>query len=81
LVSSYLGKEGYKVLTAGDGLTALDLARASEPDVVVLDLMLPGLAGLEVCRRLRQFSDAYVLMLTAKTEEMDKILGLGVGSR
>ena len=80
LVSSYLAKEGYEVLTASDGLTALDLARTARPDVIVLDLMLPGLDGLEVCRQLRQFSDAYVLMLTAKTEEIDKILGLGVGA-
>ena len=66
LVESYLEQEGFAVLVAADGLRALDLARTHHPDVVVLDIMLPGLDGVEVCRRLRQFSDAYVLMLTAK---------------
>lgn len=80
LVRSYLAREQYEVLTAADGHTALDLARTAQPDLVVLDLMLPGLDGLEVCRQLRQFSDAYVLMLTARTEELDKILGLTVGA-
>ncbi len=80
LVQRYLVHEGYEVLTAGDGVAALDLARAESPDLLVLDLMLPGLDGVEVCRRLRQFSDAYVLMLTAKTEEVDKIVGLSVGA-
>jgi DNA-binding response OmpR family regulator len=80
LVQGYLEREGYRVLTAGDGHTALDLVRDERPDLVVLDLMLPGLDGLEVCRRLRQFSDAYVLMLTARAEEIDKVLGLSVGA-
>jgi two-component system, OmpR family, alkaline phosphatase synthesis response regulator PhoP len=80
LVGGYLRREGYEVLTAGDGLAAVDLARAERPDLVVLDLMLPGLDGVEVCRRLRQFSDAYVLMLTAKAEEVDKLVGLAVGA-
>ncbi len=80
LIRGYLEREGMSVLTAGDGLSALDLAREGQPDVIVLDLMLPGLDGLEVCRRLRQFSDAYVLMLTAKAEEVDKIVGLSVGA-
>ena len=66
LIQSYLEKENYQVLTANNGVTALDLARLSSPDLVILDLMLPGLDGLEVCRQLRQFSDAYVVMLTAK---------------
>jgi two-component system alkaline phosphatase synthesis response regulator PhoP len=65
---------------AGDGSSALDLARQHAPEVVVLDLMLPGLDGLEVCRRLRTFSDAYVIMLTAKAEEIDRIIGLEVGA-
>jgi two-component system, OmpR family, alkaline phosphatase synthesis response regulator PhoP len=69
LVRSYLEHEGFAVRTAGDGVTALDLARQHAPDLVVLDLMLPGLDGLVVCRRLRTFSDAYVIMLTAETEE------------
>lgn len=80
LVRGYLEREGFSVLTAGDGPAALDAARARKPELVVLDLMLPGLDGIEVCRRLRQFSDAYVLMLTARTEEVDKIVGLSVGA-
>jgi len=80
LVQGYLEREGYRVLTAGDGLTALAVAREAQPDLIVLDLMLPELDGLEVCRRLRQFSDAYVLMLTARAEEVDKIVGLSVGA-
>ena len=80
LVRSYLEREQYEVLTAADGRAALDLARAAQPDLVVLDVMLPVLDGIEVCRRLRQFSDAYVIMLTARAEELDKILGLTVGA-
>ena len=80
LVQSYLEREGFRVVAAGDGLTALDLARQHRPTVVVLDLMLPGLDGLEVCRRLRTFSDAYVIMLTAKAEEVDRVVGLEVGA-
>ena len=80
LVQGYLEREGYVVLTAVDGPTALDAARSGKPDLVVLDLMLPSLDGVEVCRRLRQFSDAYVIMLTAKAEEIDKIVGLSVGA-
>lgn len=80
LVRSYLEREQYEVLTAADGRTALDLARAAQPDLVVLDIMLPTLDGIEVCRQLRQFSDAYVIMLTARTEEIDKLLGLTVGA-
>jgi DNA-binding response OmpR family regulator len=80
LVRGYLEHEGFAVLTVADGLSALDLARQHAPDLVVLDLMLPGLDGLEVCRRLRTFSDAYVIMLTAKAEEIDRIVGLEVGA-
>ena len=80
LVRGYLEQDGFTVLAAGDGLSALELVRAQQPDLIVLDLMLPGLDGIEVCRRLRQFSDAYVLMLTARAEEVDKIVGLSVGA-
>jgi DNA-binding response OmpR family regulator len=80
LVRQYLEREGFQVRTVSDGLAALDLIRREAPAVVVLDLMLPGLDGLEVCRRLRAFSDAYVLMLTAKAEEIDRIVGLEVGA-
>jgi len=80
VVRDYLVREDYTVLTAGDGPAALDLVRARQPDVVILDVMLPGLDGVEVCRRLRQFSDAYVLMLTAQAEEIDKIVVLSAGA-
>jgi DNA-binding response OmpR family regulator len=80
LVRSYLEREGLRVIAATDGLTALELARDEQPDLLVLDVMLPGLDGLEVCRRLRQFSDAYVLMLTARAEEIDKVVGLSLGA-
>ncbi len=80
VVRDYLAREDYSVLTVGDGPAALDLARARQPDVVILDVMLPGLDGVEVCRRLRQFSDAYVLMLTARAEEIDTIVGLSAGA-
>ncbi|MCC6176294.1 MAG: response regulator transcription factor [Chloroflexi bacterium] len=80
LVQGYLERESYVVLTAYDGPTALTLAQVERPDLVILDIMLPGLDGLEVCRRLRQFSDAYVLMLTARAEEIDKVVGLSVGA-
>jgi DNA-binding response OmpR family regulator len=80
LVRGYLGREGWTVLTAGDGNEALVVARTEHPDVVILDLMLPGLDGIEVCRQLRTFSDAYVVMLTAKSEEVDKLIGLAVGA-
>jgi DNA-binding response OmpR family regulator len=80
LISGYLRRESWEVLTATDGEAALAAARKHQPDVVILDLMLPVLDGLEVCRRLRTFSDAYVLMLTARSEEVDRIVGLSVGA-
>lgn len=80
LVKGYLEREGFVVISAGDGATALDLARREQPDLVVLDVMLPELDGIEVCRRLRGWSDAYVIMLTARVEEVDKIVGLSVGA-
>jgi two-component system OmpR family response regulator len=75
-----LRREGYDVQVAGDGNEALRLARVSSPDLVVLDLMLPGLDGLEVCRELRRESTVPILMLTAKDDEVDKIVGLEVGA-
>ena len=72
--------EGYRVHTAGDGITALEMARSFDPDVVVLDLTLPKKDGIEVCRELRTFSEAYVIMVTARTEEVDRIVGLEVGA-
>ena len=80
LLTAYLDKEGYEVSAAQDGPSAVELARTIEPDIVVLDIMLPGLDGIEVLRELRRESDVYVILLTAKTEEMDKIIGLSVGA-
>jgi two-component system alkaline phosphatase synthesis response regulator PhoP len=80
LVTSYLKAEGYEVHTASDGPTALKAAKAYNPDVLILDLMLPGLDGLEVLSRLRRESQVYVILLTARTEETDKIVGLSVGA-
>jgi DNA-binding response OmpR family regulator len=80
LVRGYLEREGFAVSTAADGPAGLDAVRAGNPDVVILDVMLPGLDGIEVCRQLRTFSSAYVLMLTARGEEIDRIMGLTVGA-
>src|SRR6266498_377163 len=80
LVSAYLKPEGYEVLTAADGPSGLKAARAYKPDLIVLDLMLPGLDGIELLSRLRRESDVYVILLTARTEETDKIVGLSVGA-
>jgi DNA-binding response OmpR family regulator len=80
LVRGYLEREGFWVTSAGDGPTAVQLVRDIAPDVVVLDLMLPVFDGLEVCRQIRTFSSAYILMLTARGEELDRIVGLTVGA-
>ncbi len=79
-VRAYLEPEGFTVRTASDGNAALKAAHAFEPDLIVLDVMLPGIDGIEVLRRLRQESNVYVLMLTAKAEETDKVIGLSVGA-
>lgn len=80
LVRGYLTREGFAVEEAEDGPGAIAAVRKSLPDVVVLDVMLPGLDGIEVCRQIRTFSDAYVLMLTARGEEIDRVVGLAVGA-
>jgi DNA-binding response OmpR family regulator len=80
LVTGYLEREGYRVHPAYDGTEALHVIEQVAPDVIVLDLMLPGVDGLEVARRVRTRSDAYILMLTAKAEEVDRIVGLQVGA-
>ncbi|MCB0103522.1 MAG: response regulator transcription factor [Anaerolineales bacterium] len=80
LVSAYLKPEGYEVFTAADGNAGLKAARAFKPDLIILDLMLPGIDGIELLSRLRRESDVYVIMLTARTEETDKIVGLSVGA-
>jgi DNA-binding response OmpR family regulator len=79
-VAGYLEHEGFVVTTAADGEQALAAARRDTPDIVVLDLMLPGIDGIEVCRQLRTFTDSYVIMLTARSEEIDTIIGLSVGA-
>ena len=80
LVRSYLEREGFEVFEADDGDGTIERARELDPDLIVLDLMLPGIDGIEVCRRIRAFSDAYVLMLTARVDEVDKIVGLSTGA-
>jgi DNA-binding response OmpR family regulator len=81
VVLGYLRREGYDARHAADGLAALDVAASYAPDLVVLDLMLPGIDGLEVCRRLRAASaDLPIVMLTARGEEEDRVLGLEVGA-
>jgi len=80
LVKLYLNRDGYRVLTTHDGIEALRLAREGHPDLIVLDLMLPGLDGLEVCRTLRNESDVPIIMLTAKTTDHDKLTGLDLGA-
>ncbi len=79
-VKAYLENAGFEVRTAEDGLEAIQAARAFRPDLIVLDIMLPGLDGIEVLRRLRQESEVCVLMLTAKADETDKVIGLNVGA-
>ena len=80
LVSAYLKPEGYEVYTAADGHAGLKAARAFKPDLIILDVMLPGMDGIELLSRLRRESEVYVIMLTARTEETDKIVGLSVGA-
>jgi DNA-binding response OmpR family regulator len=80
LVRDYLERAGFDVLAAHDGETALVMARRERPDLVVLDLMLPGVDGLDVCRRLRQESGVPIIMLTARVEEADRVVGLELGA-
>jgi two-component system alkaline phosphatase synthesis response regulator PhoP len=80
LVVSYLRKEGYEVFTAADGPAGLKAARAVKPDLIVLDIMLPGMDGLEVLAQIRREANPYVILLTARSEEVDKIVGLSVGA-
>jgi two-component system alkaline phosphatase synthesis response regulator PhoP len=80
LVSAYLKPEGYEVYIAADGNAGLKAARTFKPDLIILDVMLPGLDGIELLSRLRRESEVYVIMLTARTEETDKIVGLSVGA-
>jgi two-component system, OmpR family, response regulator ResD len=80
VVVRYLRRDGYRTLEAAEGEEACKLAESERPDLIVLDLMLPGLDGLSVCRRLRSFSQVPVIMLTARGEEADRIVGLEVGA-
>jgi DNA-binding response OmpR family regulator len=75
-----LRKEGYEVVVAHDGQEAIERARREDPDLIVLDLMLPGVDGLEVCRTIRQESIVPIIMLTARGEEMDRVIGLEIGA-
>ena len=80
MIESYLVRAGFEVTQAHNGFHAVERASEWSPDVVVLDLGLPGLDGMEVCRRIREFSDCYILMLTARSNEDDKIAGLSTGA-
>ncbi len=80
LIALYLEREGFSPVTAGDGEIALALARKHQPDLVILDLMIPKVDGWEVCRRLRQASEVPVIMLTARGEEIDRVAGLTLGA-
>lgn len=80
VIASYLSREGFDVTLAHTGPDAVASAKALDPAVIVLDIMLPGFDGLEVCRQVRGFSDAYIVMLTARDEEVDKIVGLSMGA-
>ncbi len=80
IVRAYLSREGYQIITAYDGPSALEMARREQPDLVVLDLMLPGLSGWDVCRKLREDSAVPIIMLTAREEIADRIVGLELGA-
>jgi DNA-binding response OmpR family regulator len=80
VLRGYLEAEGFAVIEAADGEAALHQVRQHPPDLVLLDVMLPGIDGIEVLRQLRTFSDVYVILVTARTEEVDKLVGLGVGA-
>lgn len=80
LLRLYLEKEGYGVITANDGVTAVSMCESEKPDLIVLDIMLPSLDGWQVCREIRKNSNVPIIMLTAKTETFDKILGLELGA-
>lgn len=80
LVRLYLARDGYRVLAASDGITGLNIARQNKPDLIILDIMLPGMNGIEICRQLRLESGVPVIMLTAKTSDDDKLEGLDTGA-
>lgn len=80
VLASYLERDGFDVSIVHDGVEAVTAAREVDPDLIVLDLGLPGLDGVEVCRQVRTFSDAYIVMLTARSDEVDMLIGLSVGA-
>lgn len=80
LINKYLVNEGFEVVEAEDGQQALELIDSEKPDLIVLDWLLPGMSGLEVCRQVRQKNNVPIIMLTARTEEIDKLLGLELGA-
>ena len=80
LARDYLEKNGFKVLSSGNGQQALAITRQERPDLIVLDLMLPGMDGLDVCRAIRRESDVPIIMLTARAEEADELIGLELGA-
>lgn len=80
VVTAYLKAEGYEFQSAMDGLSGLNAARTFKPDVIILDVMLPGMDGIELLANIRRESNVYVIMLTARSEETDKIVGLSVGA-
>ena len=75
-----LRRDGFEVVTAGDGLAAVDAFHSVAPDLILLDLMLPGISGIEVCKRVRENSSVPIIMVTAKDDEIDKVVGLEVGA-
>lgn len=79
-MAEFLAEEGFEILQAADGLEALEVFRENQPDLIILDLMLPKLDGLEVCKAIRQKSNVPIIMVTARDEEIDKLLGLELGA-
>ena len=75
-----LSKAGYRVSVAGDGARALEIARSTEPVVIILDLVLPDVDGMELCAEFRKFTDAYIIMVTSRSDEVDKLVGLAAGA-
>lgn len=80
LVETYLEREGFRILVARDGRRGLDLARSADPSLIILDWMLPGIDGMEICREVRRTSDVPIIMLTAREEEADRIVGFSLGA-
>jgi DNA-binding response OmpR family regulator len=80
MIAAYLSRDGYQTRLAHTGRDAVTEAREHAPDVVILDLGLPGMDGVEVCRKIRTFSDCYIIMVTARQDELDKLIGLSVGA-